>query len=57
MVVASASLIALLVVLGVQARQGTVREQRSLATVLLGAAALIVLVGVVAFVWTLTRPS
>ncbi|HEX5825316.1 MAG TPA: hypothetical protein VFY18_12740 [Candidatus Limnocylindrales bacterium] len=56
-VVASASVVALLVVLGVRARQGTIEDQQRLGTMLLGAAALVVAVGVIAFVWTFARPN
>ena len=56
-VVANASLLALLVVLGVRARQGTAADQRRLGTWLLGAAAVVAVVGVIAFLWTLTRPG
>lgn len=54
---ANASVIALLVVLGMLARQGSAADQRRLGNVLLGAAALVVAVAIVAFVWTLTRPN
>ena len=55
-VVATASLIALLVALGVRARQGTVADQARFGMWLLGAAGLVILVGLIAFVWTLIRP-
>jgi len=54
--VAIASLVALLIVLGARARQGTVADQRRLRTGLVGAAVIVVVVGLVAFAWTLTRP-
>jgi hypothetical protein len=55
--VASASVIALLAVLGLRARQGTTGDQRRLASVLLAVAVLMIFVGVAAFLWTLTRPT
>jgi hypothetical protein len=54
---ASASVIALLVAVGLRARQGTFDDRRRARTVLLGVAALVVGVGVIAFIWTLTRPA
>jgi len=56
-VLASASVIALLVAVGLRARQGTFDDRRRARTVLLGVAALVVGVGVIAFIWTLTRPA
>jgi formate-dependent nitrite reductase membrane component NrfD len=54
--VAIASLAALLIVLGARARQGNAADQRQLRTGLVGAAVIVVVVGLVAFAWTLTRP-
>jgi hypothetical protein len=56
-VVAGASVIALLVALGVRARHGPVEDRPRFGTLLLGAAAIVLVVGVIAFVWTLTRPT
>ncbi len=55
-VVASASVVALLLVVGWTAMRAPMEDQRHVWRVLLGAAALVVAVGVIAFVWTLTRP-
>ncbi|HET9435960.1 MAG TPA: hypothetical protein VFO50_03825 [Candidatus Limnocylindrales bacterium] len=55
-VVATVSTIALLVALAARARQGDHDDQRGFRAVLLGAAALVIAVAAIAFVWTLTRP-
>ncbi len=54
--VATASVVALLLVVGWTARRSAPDDQRDLRQALLGAVCLILTVAVIAIAWTLTRP-